>query len=182
MDVFLENPKQTNQTESIRRFPGIECPEINCVLFGRFAWDYPGNIEFRGLLREIEQGQKERDREMPGEMNSMIEKVIQESLFRNFHFLIYNRNTFLYMEVTECKEIWKLVEQSVREHRKRIRAKRIIDETKLEIGKNINQNIDKDVSNISTDICVGHQTIGGGKFTKDCNGWKCLVGEEKSAR
>ena len=49
MDAFLKEAGSGHGFE-----PGIECPEIKCVLFGRYAWDHPDNIEFRGLLQDIE--------------------------------------------------------------------------------------------------------------------------------
>jgi hypothetical protein len=54
MDAFLKEARETGGDQTGQDFePGIECPEINYVLFGRYAWDHPGNIEFRGLLRDV---------------------------------------------------------------------------------------------------------------------------------
>lgn len=153
----------TNEARNVR-FPGIECPEINCAIFGRYAWDHPGNIEFRGLLQEMGIAEKERDLDMPDKMHSLI-----EDLSRKFRFLIYDRETFFYKEVTKYVEVWDLVDQSVREHRERSRAKRMIDESKLAIRKNIDKNIDEDVSNMSAISLMGKQRNNGGKFLKGCN-------------
>ena len=58
MDAFLKEARETGGDQTAGSGhgfePGIECPEIKCVLFGRYAWDHPGNIEFRGLLQDIE--------------------------------------------------------------------------------------------------------------------------------
>lgn len=177
IDTFMEQSMVTNEAKNVR-FPGIECPEINCVIFGKYAWDQPGNIEFRGLLREMRIAEMDRDLEMHSKMRLLIEELIQASVSRKFRFLIYDRETFFYKEVTEYVEIWDLVDQSVREHRKRSKAKRMIDETKFAIGKNIDKHmdVDDDVSNISA-ISMGNHRMNGAKFMKDCNGCRCFVGD-----
>lgn len=154
IDSFVEKAMITNGTNDVK-FPGIECPEINCVLFGRHSWDHPGNVEFRGLLQEIMLSRKERDFWRLNESYCVIKIVIQESLSRKFRFLIYDRETSFYKEATEYEEIWGLVDQSVREYRKRSRAKRMTYEAKA-------------ASDSSTSSPMGVQRNDRGKFAKDC--------------
>ena len=130
IDGFRGGNKGTNQYMNMR-FPGIECPEINCVIFGKCAYNYPGNIEYRGLLREIEEENVESDRENPGVIHFMTKRVIEESPRQKFRFMMYDRNTFLYTEVTEYEALWKLVEHSVRDYRKRNRAKTTINDANI---------------------------------------------------
>jgi len=180
MDAVVKEAMQTNQMNCALQQPGIECPEINCVLFGRYAWDYPGNIEFRGLLREMGYSQTEQEREMLDEMNSMVEKVIKEARSRNFRFMVYDRDTFLYTEVKEHEEIRGLVEQSVREHRKRSRAKRMIDETNLAMENKVDGETSNDAgSNIGANSFLGQRKDDGAKYMKDCGGCRCSVGQWK---
>ena len=172
IDTFMKNSMVTNEAKNVR-FPLIECPEINCVIFGKYAWDHPGNIEFRGLLREMGIAEKEQELEMHLKMRSLIEELIQASVSRKFRFLIYDRETCFYKEVTEYVEIWDLVDQAVREHRKRCKSKRMIDETKIEIEKNIDNRMDDNVADISAISLMGNQKMN--KFMKDCNGCRCFV-------
>jgi hypothetical protein len=168
-DEFIQEAKINKITDI--RFLGIECPEINCVLFGRYAWDHPGNVEFRGLLRDVTLANKDRNLEIPDQLHLMIKNVIEESRIQKFRFLMYDRETFLYEEVTDYGKIWGLVEQSVREHRKRSRAKRMIDETKDA------KSSDEEVPKVSASSSIGRQSYSGGKFMKDCNGCRWFISE-----
>lgn len=171
VDGFVDKAVTANELPDVR-FPGIECPEVNCVLFGRYAWDHPGNIEFRGLLREI-LADRAFGVDISDQMQSMIRDVIKESSARKFRFLMYDRKTFLYKEVIKYEEIWGLVDQSLREFRKRSRAKRMIQQTKLVIRRDINNFADGEAANLSTSGFVGRERKNGCKFLKDCNGCRC---------
>mmetsp|Transcript_9316 Transcript_9316/g.23169 ORF Transcript_9316/g.23169 Transcript_9316/m.23169 type:complete len:501 (+) Transcript_9316:122-1624(+) len=168
VDAFVENAFASNEV-AFMRFPGIECPEVNCVLFGRYAWDHPGNIEFRGLLRETFIG-KERHVDLSDRMHSIVKDVIDESLSRKFRFLMYDRKTFLYKEVTEYGEVWGLTEQALKEYRKRSKAKRVIDEAKFEFERDMNKFVDVENADVSLVSSAGQQRNNCGKFMKDCNG------------
>eukprot|EP00531_Pseudo-nitzschia_arenysensis_P004035 CAMPEP_0116157070 /NCGR_PEP_ID=MMETSP0329-20121206/23154_1 /TAXON_ID=697910 /ORGANISM="Pseudo-nitzschia arenysensis, Strain B593" /LENGTH=492 /DNA_ID=CAMNT_0003654165 /DNA_START=65 /DNA_END=1540 /DNA_ORIENTATION=- len=168
VDTFVEKSIKADEVTNIR-FPGIECPEINCVLFGRYAWDHPGNVEFRGLLQELFMG-TERDVDRADQIHSMVKDVIEESLSRKFRFLMYDRTTYLYEEITDYGEVWALVEQAIKEDRKRRKAKRMVDETKFVIGRDIDRFVDVENSGVSTMSLMGQKTNKCGKFMKDCNG------------
>ena len=161
IDSFREQAMATNGYKNVT-FPHIECPQTNCILFGRYAWDHPGNIEFRGLIQELATAQENRDRNeaMHDGLYCMNKRLIQEALSRNFRFLMYDRETLLYKEATEYGDIRKLVEQSVREHRKRVKAKRMINEIKAKNGKKKNNNSMEDVSKLSSVLST--ESEGGG--------------------
>ncbi len=164
VDSFVEQSVASNEFTNIR-FPGIECPEINCVIFGKYAWDHPGNVEFRGLLREFFVG-RERDVETADQIYSMVDDVIEECISRKFRFLMYDRNVYLYEDVTEYGEIWGLVEQAIKDDRKRRKAKRMIDETKFD------KFVNAENTGVSTMSLMGQKTNKCGKFMSDCNGCK----------
>lgn len=170
IDGFVEKAAGTNKDF---RFPGIECPEINCVLFGKYAWDHPGNIEFRGLLREV-LNDKWLDLDISDQMDSMIEEVIDKSRAREFHFLVYNRETFLYAEVADDEAMRVLADQALKEYRKRRRAKRMIAETKL-IITNVADGEDRNNTRGSSNLSSLRRDMGGKKFLKDCNGCRCFA-------
>lgn len=169
-DDYILQQYQHNQHQ--HQFPHIECPEINCILFGRCAWDHAGNIEFRGIIEDVETQQSDNmnasiNNNSNDDINERIYKVIQESKKRAFRFLMYNRQTYLYTECTDYNDIWKLVDQAVREYRKRNKAKRMINEIRA-ITSN-NASAAADVTNVDVD------GSGGGcvKCMKDYNGCRC---------
>mmetsp|Transcript_24238 Transcript_24238/g.67133 ORF Transcript_24238/g.67133 Transcript_24238/m.67133 type:complete len:498 (+) Transcript_24238:161-1654(+) len=170
IDEFRLKTQGTNPSTHVQ-LPGVECPEINCVLFGKFAYSYQGNIEYRGLIPEIEEehsGYGNPD----AKLFSVTQRLIEESLRQKFRFMMYDRNTFLYTEVTDYDTQWGLVQRSVKEYRKRSKTRIMIHETKLSIltksGKNGNKNISD--GNVSS---LGVVTTGGDRCV-DC---KCLVGK-----
>ena len=168
VDAFVEKAIASNEV-AFMRFPGIECPEVNCVIFGKYAWDHPGNIEFRGLLREMFVG-KERHADLSDHMHSMVKHVIVESFYRKFRFLMYDRNSFLYKEVTEYGEVWGLTEQALKEYWKRSKAKRVIEKTKFEFERDMNKFVDVENTDVSSISLVDQQTNNCAKFMKDCKG------------
>ena len=166
IDTLVQKAKSKNY-HSDAFYAGIECPEINCIIFGKHAWDHPGNIEFREILREIiitqDQDRKKSDNRIP-----IIKNVIEESQSRRFRFLMYDRETFFYEEITDYNKIWSLIEQAVREHRKRSRAKRDIGEIKPIIGGYVDEN-----NNAEAEVMCTNNS----KFMKNFDGCRSCVGE-----
>lgn len=171
VDAFVEKASETDEDF---RFPGIECPEINCVLFGKHAWDYPGNVEFRGILREVFHDTW-LDLDVSDQMKSMIQEVIDVSRARKFRFLLYDRKTFLYKEVTDNETMWALADQALREYRKRSRAKRMMTGKKIVIA-NLADADDTNTGRASNLSVLTSDNVGT-KFLIDCNDCRCLAFE-----
>ena len=106
-------------------------------------------------------------------MDSMVEEVIEKSRAREFHFLVYNRKTFLYTEVADDEAMRVLADQALKEYRKRRRAKRMIAETKL-IITNVADGDDTNNTGGPSNSSSLSKVTGGKKFLKDCNGCRCL--------
>ena len=115
---------------AMRYFPGIECPEVNCVLFrlAGLAATHPGNVEFRLFLQD-----KERER---GQLKTLQEKdnylhtIIEETTTRGFRFLVFDENRYWYNEITDYKVLRKHIFQALRDIVKRAKARASVQETK----------------------------------------------------
>eukprot|EP00536_Pseudo-nitzschia_multiseries_P002855 jgi/Psemu1/184434/e_gw1.39.18.1 len=172
IDQFRWQIQGTNFGTDIQ-LPGIECPEINCVLFGKVAYTYPGNVEYRGLIGEIEEEHSEHDN--PDiKLYSVTQRLIQESLRRKFRFMMYDRKTFLYEDVTDYETLWGLVQRSVKDYRRRRNAKIMIHETKLSMSRKFVKNGKENASNIGKSVLTGqHRRHSGGAVSDDeaCGCW-----------
>lgn len=108
---------------SVRAYPGIECPEINCVLFrlAGLASTHPGNVEFRSFLQD-----KEKEREQLKtlkEKDSHLHQIIQETATRGFRFLVFDENRYCYNEINDYKILRKHIFQAQRDIVKRKKAR-----------------------------------------------------------
>jgi len=107
---------------SVRVFPGIECPEINCVLFrlAGLASTHPGNVEFRLFLQEKD-GEREQLKTRK-QKDDHLHQIIEEVTQRGLRFLQYDENRHWYNEITDYKILRKHVFQAQRDIAKRAKA------------------------------------------------------------
>lgn len=107
---------------SMRAFPGIECPEINCVLFrlAGLASTHPGNVEFRLFLEEKEgkRGQLKTLRQK----DDYLHQIIEETAVRGFRFLAFDESRYWYNEIRDYKVLRKHIFQAQRDIGKRAKA------------------------------------------------------------
>jgi len=113
-----------------RLFPGIECPEVNCVLFrlAGLASRHPGNVEFRLFLQE-----KESEREKMKTLrqkDDYLHQVIKETYLKGFRFLVFDENRFWYNEITDYEALRKHIFQAQRDIGKRAKARASMQLTK----------------------------------------------------
>eukprot|EP00531_Pseudo-nitzschia_arenysensis_P003655 CAMPEP_0116122170 /NCGR_PEP_ID=MMETSP0329-20121206/4074_1 /TAXON_ID=697910 /ORGANISM="Pseudo-nitzschia arenysensis, Strain B593" /LENGTH=500 /DNA_ID=CAMNT_0003616005 /DNA_START=279 /DNA_END=1780 /DNA_ORIENTATION=- len=115
---------------SVRAFPGIECPEVNCVLFrlAGLASTHPGNVEFRLFLQD-----KEKEREQLKtlqEKDNHLHQIIKETADRGFRFLVFDENRYWYEEITDYKVLRKHIFQAQRDIVKRAKARASVQMSK----------------------------------------------------
>eukprot|EP00535_Pseudo-nitzschia_heimii_P003665 CAMPEP_0197192918 /NCGR_PEP_ID=MMETSP1423-20130617/26047_1 /TAXON_ID=476441 /ORGANISM="Pseudo-nitzschia heimii, Strain UNC1101" /LENGTH=547 /DNA_ID=CAMNT_0042645935 /DNA_START=131 /DNA_END=1774 /DNA_ORIENTATION=+ len=108
---------------SARAFPGIECPEVNCVLFrlAGLAATHPGNVEFRLFLQE-----KEIEREKLKTLKQKedhLNQIIKEMALRGLRFLVFDENCHWYNEITDYSILRNHVFKAQRGIGKRIKAR-----------------------------------------------------------
>eukprot|EP00534_Pseudo-nitzschia_fraudulenta_P002165 CAMPEP_0201132306 /NCGR_PEP_ID=MMETSP0850-20130426/45377_1 /ASSEMBLY_ACC=CAM_ASM_000622 /TAXON_ID=183588 /ORGANISM="Pseudo-nitzschia fraudulenta, Strain WWA7" /LENGTH=162 /DNA_ID=CAMNT_0047402609 /DNA_START=221 /DNA_END=709 /DNA_ORIENTATION=+ len=108
---------------SKRVFPGIECPEINCVLFrlAGLASSHPGNVEFRLFLQDKE-GEREKLKTLR-QKDDFLHRVIEETVLRGFRFLVFDESRYWYREITDYKVLRKHIFQAQRDLGKRSKAR-----------------------------------------------------------
>jgi len=104
---------------------GIECPEVDCIVFGDKAMNaHPANIEFRDMLRVME---REREENLNGfrvivPVKEFIEQIIMAARSeRNLRFLCFDKKTHLFVDIADHNELCKRVSQALRDQRKRSR-------------------------------------------------------------
>ena len=115
---------------AMRAFPGIECPEVNCVLFrlAGLASTHPGNVEFRLFLQDKER--ERRQLKTLQEKDDYLHNIIQETTARGFRFLVFDENRYWYYEITDYKVLRKHIFQALRDIVKRAKARASVQLTK----------------------------------------------------
>jgi len=113
-----------------RPFPGIECPDLHCVLFRKsgVAWDHPGNVEFRSLIQEREADRSKQKTLM--QKDAYLHGIIQEAYQRGFRFLLFDSSNNWYTEILDYETVRKHVFQAVRDQTRRSRARKNLQTTK----------------------------------------------------
>lgn len=108
---------------SVRAFPGIECPEVNCVLFrlAGLASTHPGNVEFRLFLQDKE-GEREQLKTLR-QKDDYLHQIIEETAMRGFRFLVFDESRYWYNEITDYKVLRKHIFQAQRDIVKRAKAR-----------------------------------------------------------
>lgn len=113
---------------------GVECPEVNCIIFGNRARYNPANLEFRNILKIMERNREEqiaRCESVPS-VKEFITGIIQiaKSPEYNLRFVAYDKKTSLFVEIEDFQELYSTVSQSLRDERKRTRLEnRMVDAT-----------------------------------------------------
>lgn len=111
--------------EETEQCPGIECPEVNCVVFGdKSLNNLPANVEFRDLLKRMERQREEAINSSHGSVlpiKRFIETIIENarSPEHNLRFLVFDKKYSLFVDIKDHSELCKRVSQSLRDQRKR---------------------------------------------------------------
>jgi len=114
---------------SVRLFPGIECPEVNCVLFrlAGLASTHPGNVEFRLFLQDKD---SERDQlKTLRQKDDYLHQIIEETATRGFRFLVFDESRYWYNEIIDYKVLRKHIFQAQRDIGKRAKARASVQST-----------------------------------------------------
>eukprot|EP00537_Pseudo-nitzschia_pungens_P010131 CAMPEP_0172393270 /NCGR_PEP_ID=MMETSP1061-20121228/9188_1 /TAXON_ID=37318 /ORGANISM="Pseudo-nitzschia pungens, Strain cf. pungens" /LENGTH=594 /DNA_ID=CAMNT_0013124301 /DNA_START=74 /DNA_END=1854 /DNA_ORIENTATION=- len=124
--------------------PGIECPEVDCIVFGdKTLNNHPANVEFREILKIMERDREQNknsyknnsiNSDSPGDedktqstatvpIKEFIEQIIRiaKSPQHNLQFLVFDKQTHLFMKIDDHNELCKRVSQALRDQRKRFR-------------------------------------------------------------
>lgn len=105
--------------------PGIECPGVDCIVFGDKAWNgLPANIEFREMLKLMERQREESLNSSEGHIlpiKQFIESIIEKarSPEHNLRFLVFDKQSSLFIDIRDYNELCKRVSQALRDQRKR---------------------------------------------------------------
>ena len=115
---------------SMRTFPAIECPEVNCVLFrlAGLASTHPGNVEFRLFLQDKE-CERVHLKTLQAKDNHL-HQIIKETAARGFRFLAFDESRYWYNEINDYKVLRKYIFQAQRDISKRTRARSSVQLTK----------------------------------------------------
>ena len=112
-----------NSYDDLEACPGIECPERNCVVFGDKSLNsLPANVEFRELLKLMEREREEAvngSNGKPMPIKQFIEIIIEKARSYNLRFLVFDKNSSLFVDIEDHTELCKRVSQSLRDQRKR---------------------------------------------------------------
>ena len=107
--------------------PGIECPGLDCIVFGdKTMHNLPAGVEFREMLMVMG---RERDEKLEINENEVqpikhfLEEIIKtvRSPKHNFRFLVFDKESNLFVDIDDHKQLCKRVSQALRDQRKRAR-------------------------------------------------------------
>ena len=122
----LQNQKREISSQSSSPFLGIECPQINSVVFrnGGSASKRPANFKFREILTKME---LDRDNyKTAAEKSAYLERVIAKLFSSGLTFLLYDNENDWYVELRDGAKLRKKVFQALRDQsarRKRLENK-----------------------------------------------------------
>ena len=129
-DPFMSGSITTTMSSS---HVGVECPEVNCVIFGNRARYNPANLEFRNILKVMQTNREERVArcETVPVVKEFIIDIIQtaKSPEHNLRFMAIDKTTSLFVEIDNFQELYSTVSQALRDERKRIRLNRMLKTT-----------------------------------------------------
>jgi len=121
-DPFMSGSTTTTMPSS---HSGVECPEVNCVIFGNRARYNAANLEFRNILKVMETDRDERIArcETVPAVKEFINDIIQtaKSPEHNLRFVAIDKTTSLFMEIDNFQKLYSTVSQALRDQRKRTR-------------------------------------------------------------
>ena len=124
---------------TIKPFPHIQCPEINCVLFHKngVAWEFPGNVEFRAFLDEQLQLNNHLDNRSSGnskstgsdtlaalEKEGLLDRILRLSFEQNFQFLLHDETKHWYNELNNPATLRRYIGFAIRGRQRLAGAKR----------------------------------------------------------
>jgi len=118
--------REERQQKTSLPSPGVECPEVNCVILGtRFRYNHT-NLEFRQMVKVMQINREEKIARCDDDVSSMKEFVhsIIESARSpeyGFRFLKVDKATWLFVDMDDPKELYHKVSQALRDQRKRLR-------------------------------------------------------------
>jgi len=115
------NTAASIQTKTV----GIECPEVNCIMFGNRARHNIANLEFRNILKVMQRNREEslaRNEKTPSAKEFIFSVIeIAKSPEHNLRFFAVDRRTSLFEEIEDSQELYSTVSQALRDQRKRTR-------------------------------------------------------------
>jgi hypothetical protein len=104
---------------------GVECPEVNCVIFGNRARYNAANLEFRNILKVMERNREEQIAkcETVSSVKEFINDIIQtaKSPEHNLRFVAIDKTRSVFVEIDDFQELYSTVSQALRDQRKRTR-------------------------------------------------------------
>ena len=114
---------------TIKPFPHIQCPEINCVLFHKngVAWDFPGNIKFRAFLDVQLPNSNHLNNRHSGnipEKEGLFDRIIRLSFEQNFHFLLHDETKHWYNEFENPDVLRRYIGFAIRGRQRRVRTQK----------------------------------------------------------
>ena len=121
-----QNQKRENSSQS-SPFLGIECPQINSVVFrnGGSAYDRPGNVRFREILTKMELG-REYNKTI-AEKSAYLDRIMSILFSSGLTFLLFDDKNDWYVELRDGAKLRKKVFQALRDQsarRKRLENER----------------------------------------------------------
>ncbi len=103
--------------------PAIECPEVNCVVFGKRTRSNSANLEFRNIIKvmEIERKNRSNRGETLSSVRDFVGEIIQiaQSPEHDLRFVYFDKKTALFEEMIDPTKRFKVISQSIRDLRKR---------------------------------------------------------------
>ena len=112
--------------------PGTECPEVNCVTFGNRTRSNSANLEFRNILLVMDEERENRANRGGGltSVREFVDEIIRtaQSSAHNLRFVSFDKETSLFVEATDARELFTAISQFIRDERKRrTKAKRELE-------------------------------------------------------
>jgi len=106
--------------------PGVECPELNAIVFGlKLANVYPGNVAFRQFVRiklaTYDPTQNNSDNK--GSRSLFLDGIVEElTTIRKSKFYLYDKDNCWYRHIVNSAELRKRIAQFVRDEKKRMKV------------------------------------------------------------
>ena len=163
---FKSRRRSKSAPETIKPFPGIECPEVDYVVLPYLRNidgtqnNHPGNVAFRKVMANNE-GFKIFSRDHDGSefakrsrLFQVVDEVIFDACVQGLQFLIYDKENGYYKEVVEQDVLRINIEQVMRRYRHQLRSQSDSNsrEGKASLGNSYRQGFDL-TSNEDMDLC-----------------------------
>eukprot|EP00532_Pseudo-nitzschia_australis_P014559 CAMPEP_0168284280 /NCGR_PEP_ID=MMETSP0141_2-20121125/23419_1 /TAXON_ID=44445 /ORGANISM="Pseudo-nitzschia australis, Strain 10249 10 AB" /LENGTH=795 /DNA_ID=CAMNT_0008228267 /DNA_START=137 /DNA_END=2524 /DNA_ORIENTATION=+ len=186
VDVDHHGHRQSSQSQSQskeqrqQQICGVECPEVNCILFGNkaMAWDHPGNIEFRDLIEEKELERQTRPKTLSLKGDKYNDHIIDEGRLKNYVYMEYDKKNLWYTEITDDDVLRHKVTQLLTGIRKRRKATRMAQKMRADscpspsLSSSLSLSPDAETSCTNTNI---NTITKAGATTNPCGGFHSFV-------